>query len=69
MAEYEAKMRANALKALERKAAAMGIPTQSAAHPVGRWIEAVASRHAGDHVQRRKDPHPEIGLRSRGVRG
>ena len=53
MEEYEAKMKANMLKALKRKAAAMGFQLSSAAHAVGESIEAVAvGRHACGHAQR-----------------
>ena len=53
MEEYEAKVKANMLKALKRKAAALGFRTQSAAHAVRESIEAVAiAGQACSHAQR-----------------
>ena len=53
MEEYEAKVKANMLKALQAEGGGDGLRTQSAAHAVGESIEAVAiARQACGHAQR-----------------
>ena len=53
MEEYEAKMKDNMLEVAEAEGGGDGLPTKSAAHAVGEWIEAVAfARQAGSHAQR-----------------
>ena len=53
MEEYEAKMKANMLKALQAEGGGDGLPTQSAAHAIAESIEAVAiARQACGYAQR-----------------
>ena len=53
MEEYEAKMKANVLKALERKAAAMGFQLSPLPYDITRSIEAVAvARQVCRYAQR-----------------
>ena len=47
MEEYEAEVKANMLKALEAEGGGDRLPTQSAAHAVGEWIQAVAIARQG----------------------